>query len=226
MLESLKIAIRRQKKLILIFLLTIFLPSVTLSIFGIIALRNERFRLEKQFREKQLDLVSLIKSKVNQKIVELENELQNLIQTPTFINNDYQEIITVVENHLRKNRLAGQFFIVYNGNEPWFPPFLAEGSGYTPGPVQGFTGLEKKKSDQAENYEFLQNNYKGAVYLLKDLFKVTENKNLRGQILNRIARNYMKMNNFEAATASYTEIIRDFPESRTSSGTLLRYVFN
>jgi hypothetical protein len=120
-----------------------------------------------------------------------------------------------------KNRLSGQFFVVYNGNEPWFPPFLPEGSGYTPGSIQGFTGLEREKSDQAENYEFIQYNYQEAISVLKDLLKVTEDKDLRGQVLNRIARNYMKLNNFEAAIAAYTEIIRNFPESRTSSGTLL-----
>ena len=221
MFQGLKIAVKQQKKLLVIFFITIFLPSVSLSIFGIIALRNERFRLEKQFREKQLDLVGLIKSKVNQKISELENELHYLVRTPSFINNDYQEIITLVENHLGKNRLSGQFFVVYNGNEPWFPPYLAEGSGYTQGSTQGFTGLQKKKSDQAEKYEFLQNNYQGAVSLLEDLLKVIEDKNLQGQVLNRIARNYMKQNNFEAATVIYTKIIRNFPESRTSSGTLL-----
>lgn len=97
MLESLKIAIRRQKKLILIFILTIFLPSVTLSIFGIIALRNERFRLEKQFREKQSDMVNLIKSQVDREITELENELGNLVQTLSFVNKEYQEIIKQVE---------------------------------------------------------------------------------------------------------------------------------
>jgi signal transduction histidine kinase/tetratricopeptide (TPR) repeat protein len=221
MLESLKIAVRRQKKLILIFLLTIFIPSVTLSIFGIIALRNERFRLEKQFREKQSDLVSLIKLKVNQKIIDLENELYNLARMSSFLNNDYHEIIKLVENHLEKNQLSGQFFIVYNGNEPWFPPFLPEARDYIPGPAQGFIGLQKQKSDQAEDYEFLQNNYQKAISILKDLLKVTEDKNLQGQVLNRIARNYMKLNNFKAAIATYTEIIRDFPESRTFSGTLL-----
>ena len=221
MLESLKITIRRQKKLVLIFLLTIFIPSVTLSIFGIIALRNEKFRLEKQFREKQSDLVNLIKSQVDAKITELENELGNLVQTQSFVNKEYQEIIKLVENHLEKNRLSGQFFVVYNGNEPWFPPFQPEGSAFTTASVQEFTGLEKKKSDLAENYEFIQNNYQEAISVLKDLLKVTEDKDLRGQVLNRIARNYMKLNNFEAAIAAYTEIIRNFPESRTSSGTLL-----
>jgi signal transduction histidine kinase/tetratricopeptide (TPR) repeat protein len=217
----LKIAIRSQKKLILIFLLTIFLPSVTLSIFGIIALRNERFRLEKQFREKQLDLVSTVKSKINEKITGLENELHYLVQIPSFINHDYPGIITLVENQLEQNRLSGQFFVVYNGNEPSFPPFLAEDRLYSPDPDQGFTGVEKKKSDQAENYEFLQNDYPAAVSVLEDLLKVTKEKNLQGEVLNRIARNYMKQHNFEAAISAYNKIIQDFPESRTSSGTLL-----
>ena len=221
MLESLKITIRRQKKLILIFLLTIFIPSVTLSIFGIIALRNEKFRLEKQFREKQSDLVNIIKSQVDGKITELENELCNLVQTQPFVDKEYQEIIRLDINQLENNRLSGQFFVVYNGNEPWFPPFLPEGSGFTSGPIRGFTGMEREKSDKAENYEFIQYNYQAAISVLKDLLKVIEYKDLRGQVLNRIARNYMKLNNFEAAIAAYTEIIRNFPESRTSSGTLL-----
>jgi signal transduction histidine kinase/tetratricopeptide (TPR) repeat protein len=221
MLESLKIAIRKQRKLILIFLLTIFIPSIALSIFGIIALRNERFRLEKQFREKQLDLVTLIKSNVGQNIIDLENELYNLVLLPSFANNDYQDIIKLVENHLEKNRLSGQFFVLNNGNEPWFPPYLPEERGYTQNVTQEFTGLQKEKSDLAENYEFLQNNYQGAVSVLEDLLKVTEDKNLRVQVLNRIARNYMKQNNFEAAITTYTGIIRNFPESRTSYGTFL-----
>ena len=221
MFESLKIAVRRQKKLILIFLLTIFIPSVTLSILGIIGLRNERFRLEKQFREKQSDIVTIFKSKVTQKISEIENDLNDLVQTPSFINNDYPGIITLVEDYSQKNKLSDNFFVVYDGTEPLFPPFLSKETGYTSDSVQGFTGLEKKKSDQAENYEFVQNNYTAAISLLKDLLKDTEDNNLRGEFLNRISRNYMKQNNFETATATYTEIIRNFPESRTSSGIML-----
>ncbi len=38
MFQGLKIAFKRQKKLLVIFFITIFIPSVTLSIFGIIAL--------------------------------------------------------------------------------------------------------------------------------------------------------------------------------------------
>ena len=52
MLENLKLAFKKQKRLVTIFLLTIFLPSVSLSIFGIRAIKNERFRLAKQLEEK------------------------------------------------------------------------------------------------------------------------------------------------------------------------------
>src|SRR5512136_3126529 len=133
-------AIKKQKKLILIFLLTVFIPSVTLSIFGIITLRNERFRLEKQFRERQLDLVNVIKSGVDQKLTELENELKYLAESPSLINNNPQGIITSIDDHLGKNRLCSQFFVKYKGNEPWFPPFLTDGDGFNPITSTEFAG--------------------------------------------------------------------------------------
>ncbi len=116
MFKSLKVAFRNQKKLILIFLLTIFLPSITLSIFGLIALRNERYRIEQQFREEQVEFIDLIKEKIQQNINELERDLQYLVQTPSFINKNYPEIISLIENHLEENQLSEQFFVVYNGN--------------------------------------------------------------------------------------------------------------
>ncbi|NQU84425.1 MAG: hypothetical protein HQ541_01570, partial [Mariniphaga sp.] len=88
MFQSLKIALRRPKKLIVIFLLTIFLPSVLLSIFGVIALRNEKFRLEKQFDEEQLRIAEHFKSKVDSIIRDAENSIQILSQSPFLINKE------------------------------------------------------------------------------------------------------------------------------------------
>jgi len=62
MIENLKIALKRQKKLIIIFFLTIFLPSVLLSIFGIRAIRNEQFRLEKQIENEHRRAVDFLKN--------------------------------------------------------------------------------------------------------------------------------------------------------------------
>ena len=221
MFQSLNVAFRNQKKLILIFLLTIFLPSVTLSIFGLSAFRNERYRLEQQFREEQLGIIDHIKSEVLQNIRELERELQYLVRTPSFINKDYPEINSLIETHLEGNQLSEQFFVVFNENKPWFPPFRGEESGYAPVTLKGFTVQLKKKLEQAESYEFSQNNYQEAVSHLKELLTTTEDHNLQGQILNRIARNHMKQDNLDEAIEIYKEIIQNFSEARTSSGTLL-----
>ena len=52
MFENLKIALKKQRKLLAIFLLAVFLPSVLLGIFGIRSIRNERY---KQARRLELD---------------------------------------------------------------------------------------------------------------------------------------------------------------------------
>lgn len=221
MFQNLKIIIRRQKRLILIFLLTIFLPSVTLSVFGLIALRNDRYRLEQQFREQQLDLINSVKTEINQQIGELEKELQYLVRTPSFVNQDYPGIQLLIENHLRENLLYEQFFVAFSKNEPWFPPFRSGGSGYIAADVREFSGLQKQQLEQAEKYEYVQKDYQEAISLLEELLKETENGNQRAQILNNIARNYMNLNNFTRAISIYTEIIRNYPDTRTSSGSLL-----
>jgi len=221
MFKRLNVAFRNQKKLILIFLLTIFLPSVTLSVFGLIALRNERYKIEQQFREEQLGFIDYTKSKVNQSFNELEWELQYLVQTPSFINKNYPEINSLIENHLQVNPLSEQFFVVFEGNNPWFPPFHGEESGYTPVTMKEFTAQQKRILEQAEFNEFSQKNYQEAVSHLKELLKTTEDHNLKGQILNRLARNHVKQNNLDEAIAIYREIIQNFSDARTSSGTLL-----
>jgi signal transduction histidine kinase len=218
MFRGLKIAVRKQKRLILVFLFTIFIPAVTLSIFGLIALHNERYRLEKEFRETQLDHMDLIKSEVNREIGMLENDLHILVRTPSFTNMDYPEILKLVEDHQEAHPLSGQFIVEYKGSEPWFPPFLGEGSGYIPGRKRDFTRDQKGKLEQAENLEFTQNDPRAAISLLEEILKATKDQELRAQLLNFIARNYLKLNDLNNAITIYSLIIRGFPGNRTSSG--------
>jgi len=221
MFQSVRLALRRQKKLLLIFLLTIFLPSVTLSIFGLIALRNERYRLEKQIREEQQESINYIKSQINKHLLTLEQELQYLVRMPPFISKDYAAIIDLVEAHLEMNLLSEQLFMLYQGNQPWFPPFRGEGSGYIQEPQLGFTVQQQKKLEQADRYEFSQKDFKSAINELEELLEITNDHCLKGQLLNMIARNQMKQNNFDEAIRTYSKIIRDFPDTKTSSGTIL-----
>ena len=92
MIENLKIALKRQKKLIIIFLLTILIPSVSLSIFGIRAIRNERFRLAKQTENEHRRAADFLKAQINSRFEDVEEVLQNLAQNPAFHEKEYSTI--------------------------------------------------------------------------------------------------------------------------------------
>ncbi len=204
--------------MILIFLLTIFLPSITLSIFGIIALRNERFRLEKEFREDQNECIQVFKSELNREIVQLENELQYIVLTPSFINKDPEEIIQLVENKLGTNPLSDQFFVLFEGEEPLFPPVNSEGHFNNSDSLNYFSDQQKNVISEAEYYEFSQKNYLKAITILEEARKENKNNSLQGQLMTIIARNQMKLNDFNAAANTYRNILSNYPKNFSSSG--------
>ena len=151
-------------------------------------------------------------------IHELENELQYIVFTPSFINNDYGELVQIVRNQLDRNSLIDQFFVLFEDGDPLFPPFNLSGRNYVSGEPIDFTGMQKNKLEQAENYEFSYHNYREAISLLEEILSNTEKKDLQARLMNCIARNQVKQNNYSNAIENYNTIINDFPESVTSSG--------
>jgi len=218
MKKDLIIALRRHKRLIAIFLLTIFLPSVLLSIFGIFALRNEKFRLEKQFEEEQLRIAEHFKSQIGSNIRDAENVLQLLRQSPIIINKEYEEIEPLLDAQVAENRLLGQFFIVYNDTEPWFLHFRADTGKPPVKSTLEFNASQQGNLKRAERYEFIQNNYPMAIRIYEELLVDVSDKNLQGQILNHIARNLVKSGKYQEAAEIYSRIINDFSTSKTSTG--------
>jgi len=218
MKKELLIALGRHKRLIAIFLLTIFLPSVLLSIFGILALRNEKFRLEKQFEEEQLRIAEHFKSQVGSNIRDAENVLQLLRQNPILVNKEYEEIEPLLDDQVAENRLLGQFFIVYNDTKPWFLHFRADTDNPPIESTLGFNAAHQDKLKRAERYEFMQNNYPMAIPIYEELLVGLRDRNLQGQILNHIARNLVKSGKYQEAGEIYSSIINDFQKSKTSRG--------
>jgi tetratricopeptide (TPR) repeat protein len=218
MKKDLIIALRRHKRLIAIFMLTIFLPSVLLSIFGILALRNEKFRLEKQFEDEQLKIAEHFKSQVGSNIRDAENVLQLLGQSPLLINKEYEEIEPLLDDQVAENRLLGQFFIVYNDTEPWFLHFLADTGKPPVESTLEFNASQQGNLKRAERYEFIQINYPKAISIYEELLISVRDKNLQGQILNHIARNLVKSGKYQEAAEIYSRIINDVSISKTSTG--------
>jgi len=218
MFQGLKIAVRRQKKLLLIFAITIFLPSVSLSIFGIKALRNEKFRLTQEIENDQLQLANSIKSKIESRFTETEKRLITLANNPSFPQRDFPVIKDLINGLSKKDSLAGIVFFLYGNEEPIFPLFqtLSELDA-----IETLVVYDKKLKQQlrnAEDAEYIRNEYLGAVSIYNDAFLQSTNNTIKARMLNHVARNLMKAGEFSRATAVYSQIINDFPNERTESG--------
>ena len=216
MIENLKIALKRQKRIILIFFLTIFIPSIFLGIFGIRAIRNERFRVAGQIENEQRRIVEYLKSQVQSNFRELGTSLQNLAHSSPIPEKDYPEIKNTLVTQLGNNPLIEYVFISYEGEDLFFPQFQPDLGAETTAVTQ-FKSSQLVILRRAERYEFEQRRYDAAISLYRQLFDESKDENLRAQMLSNMARSQLKKKDFESAIKNYNTIIEDFESSSSSS---------
>lgn len=217
MFDNLKIAVRKQKKLIIIFLLTIFLPAISLSIFGVMAIRNEKFRLARQMENQHRRIADFLKTQIHSSIKDIEIFLKNLAQYPSFSGKDFPTIKELIDNQLLNNRLVEQVFIVYEDEELFSPIFQIVSERRLPLAPSFLKSSQREKLRRAEEYEFKQKDYKSSISLYRELFSLSRNRNNRAQMLNTIARNFMNLKSYHKAIKNYLIISNNYPESITSS---------
>jgi len=216
MLENLKIAVKRQKRIILIFFLTIFIPSVFLGIFGIRAIRNDRFRVAKQLENEHRRAAEYLKSQVQNSFRELEDSLQNLARSLSIAERDYTEIKNTLVTQMGENSLMECVFIAYDNEDVFFPQFQpalrVEISS-----IPSFKDSQLTKLQRAEGFEFEQKRYDMAISLYRELCDQSADENLKAQLLSNIARSQAKKKDYGNAIKNYQMIIEDYIFSLSSS---------
>jgi len=217
MLDNFKIAIKRQKKLIIIFLLTIFLPSIALSIFGIRAIRNERFRLVQQLEEEHERAAAFLKSQIDSRFEDVELALQNLAQIPSFKEKNYASIKEALNKQFRDDPLIELVFLAYKDEEPLFPLFLPVSPIRAPAVLSPINSTQSERLERAQRMEFGQKNFSEAVLLYEQVFSRSEDRDIQARMLNNIARCYTKLKNYEKAIQCYYQICEKYPQCLTSS---------
>jgi signal transduction histidine kinase len=223
-IENLKIALRRQKKLIIIFLVSIVLPSVSLGVFGILAIRNEQFRLVKQRENEQRTLIDLLKAKVHARITTVEQDLRSIIRDPSFSASDGQAVAGLVQSRLIENPLVEQIFLLPREGDPVFP-LLPGATRESASISSSFSGKEAQDVlRNARELEHVRLDYAGAAKLYGELFRKARTRNDQARMLNRTAGNLMKLGNHRLALAVYSRIAGNYPEAQTSSGVPLPLV--
>jgi len=208
--------ILRQKRLIIIFLLTIVLPSIILSIFGIMAIRNEKYRRDQQVLDEQQKAMMLLKSQFSAQLKSVEILLRNTAQLPAFSNREYRVIQQNLNVSLRGNAPVDQVFILFEDGYSFYP-FLESGPAISNGSDPVFTDPQQGLIEQAWQAEFSDNDYRSAISLYDELLNQTTEYNTRAVILNRLARAQKKSGKIVSAIRTYERIVEVYPSSLTST---------
>jgi len=217
MLENLRIALRKQKKLILIFFLTIFLPALTLSVFGVRAIRNERFRLAKQEENEGRRAARFIMAHVQSKLEDLNRALDEMARDPAFIGKDYAAIRERAEKRFSTDPLIGQAVLLYRNEEPLFPLLLVLPDQKPADSRKNADASLAARIRKAEALEFVEKNFRAAAALHRELHTTASGRNLKAEMLTGQARCLQKGGDYGEAARLYARVASEYSDCLTPS---------
>jgi signal transduction histidine kinase len=215
LMNTLKTLLQQQKRLITIFLLTIVLPSVALSIFGILAIRNEKYRREQLILAEQQNAMLLLKRQFSGQMKSVESLLASTARLPAFLDREYSAIRQHINVSLTGNAPIDQVFILFEDGQSFFPLLQPAPDVFiNSDPV--LTAEQQNLLTQAWQAEFTRQDYKAAASLYEGLAVQAAGNNTRAQMLNHLARAQRKSGKTASAIRTYTKIIEQYPASLTS----------
>ncbi|MCX6567478.1 MAG: HAMP domain-containing sensor histidine kinase [Candidatus Aminicenantes bacterium] len=218
MLENLGIALRKQKKLILIFFLTIFLPALTLSVFGVRAIRNEKFRLAKQEENEGRRAARFIRAHVQSNIEAVASALEGMARDPAFIGKDHAAIHDLAEKRLAGDLLIGQAVLLYRNEEASFPLLLLPPERKPADSSKAEDAALAARIRRAEALEFVDKNFGAAAALYGQLATRATDRNRQAEMLTGQGRCLQKAADYDEAVRVYARIANGYSDSLTPSG--------
>lgn len=216
MLDNFRIAVNKQKKIILIFFLSIFIPSVFLGYFGVRAIKNERFKMARLIENEYRRSAGYLKTQIQNSCKEIGSYLENLSYVSFITEKDYLKIKKLLITQISEKPLIDLIFITYGDDEILLPQFQ---SLFRPNrsEVPQFKISQLNQLKRAEAYEFKLKRFERAYSLYQEIFKQVKDDNLRAQMLAKMARVQMKNKDYEKAIQNYMIIIQDYKYSLGSS---------
>ena len=215
---TLRTALKRQKRLLLLFVLTILLPSAILAFFAIRAVRNESYRLAKQVENEYRVAAETLEAQINACLAQVELSLQSLARQEHFPQKRYADMRRASLDLVTANPLIEQVFISYGNEEPFFP--LLEpvpGRLMPPSSAPLFPSLAGLLR-QAQKYEFQESDFNRAVTSYEKIGAMVGDRNIKAQMLANIGRCHMKRGQFERALSCYRAVAADFPDCMSAHG--------
>jgi signal transduction histidine kinase/tetratricopeptide (TPR) repeat protein len=214
-----ELAVKKRKKIFLLFFLGIGLPSLLLGYFAFRGIQNDQALLEKRRLDDHRKAVEQIISSFDQSISEVEQAFVKILSS---LNNsgerDFTQPLKDFEN---RYPLVKEAFLFRNPDEIRF--IAAELLFFPEGSLTYFTVSSKQPSlnrnfHKAQQLEFRQKNYQQALSSYQQAMEQAKNRQLKGKCLSAIARVQKKAKLFEEAIESYEKIFEDYSQVRIADG--------
>jgi len=214
-----ELSVKKRKKIFLLFFLGIGLPSLLLGYFAFRGIQNDQALLEKRRLDDYRRAAEQITSSVDQSISEVEQAFMKILSDLN--NSGERDFIQPLKDFKNQNPLVEETFLFRNADEIRFPAaellFFPEGS-LTNSAVSSKQSALNRDFLTAQLLEFRQKNYQKALSSYQRAMEQTNDRQLKGECLNAIARVQKKAEFLQNAITSYLSIIQDYSQIRIADG--------
>jgi signal transduction histidine kinase len=214
-----KVSIHKRKRILLLFVLGIGLPSLLLGYLAFRGIQNDRALLEKEKLSEQRRISESITALIDESILEVEQAFQNAISNRPEIS--LTTLVRSLESIKNKHPLVEEVFFYQNLEKIRFPAakflFIPDGSGQSIVSPSRASSLNQKVK-YAQQLEFQKKDYKRALINYLQALKLVSDLRVKAELLSAAARVQKKSLLFKEAIKSYEIIARDFSRVQVEGG--------
>lgn len=204
------LALRRQRKVLLLFLLTILVPAAVLSLFGLRALGADRFRIERLMRREQEEAMRDLRRRLSVQSTSITEALRS-IAAGLQETEDWFQLRREILPHLGSKQLSGSVITVSSDGNLLF---VREGFLRLPDDGSESSRSEKELRD-AERFEFALGEPRKAATRFARLAQA-KTPEVRLAALNALGRTHARMGELSRALSAYRDVLSQWPEVLSS----------
>jgi signal transduction histidine kinase len=214
-----KVSKHKRQRIFFLFFAGIGLPSLVLSYLAFRGIQNDRALVEKSRLDEHRRLAELVIREVDENISQVE---QALLDTVFHRRGDLQSVlISSLESFKQRHPLVEEVFLLEGSKKIHYPAarllFVPDGA------TNLFSASDRAVSlagimDLGDQLEFQQKEYQKALATYQQAFNRASDPQVKGRLLNVIARVQKKAELFQDAIRSYEILAQDYSEVRVADG--------
>ncbi len=208
-----QLSLRKRKRIVILFVLTIVIPSIVLGVFALRSLENESLLMQKSFEEEQAALLNSITIGLESSLEEAERSFEKFLQSSKLpLQSEWKKFMAELS-------LIKLPFLLKQNGEVTFPAakplfVLVPSTSPVPQSIQ----VRDTLFQQAEHHELQEKDYLRAAEKYRILLEKTRSRPLQAELLIRIARCYKNIPDLQNALSTYQTLSKNFSLEQTNSG--------